>query len=59
MYLVNLPVLTLLRRHGGAADLSVAGAAAQLAAFALLVVGLSALIYRYYETPMTRLRERV
>jgi peptidoglycan/LPS O-acetylase OafA/YrhL len=60
LYLVHLPVFLLVSRAGFGADAPMSLAKA-LVSFALQIGGailLSALLYRFFEAPCTRLRER-
>ena len=60
LYLVHLPVFVLVTRAGLGADAAMALPKALLS-FALQIAGailLSALLYRFFEAPCTRLRER-
>jgi peptidoglycan/LPS O-acetylase OafA/YrhL len=60
LYLVHLPVFLVVTRAGFGADAPLSLARA-LASFALQIGGailLSALLYRFFEAPCTRLREK-
>ena len=61
LYLVHLPVFLLVTRAGFGADDAPMSLARALVSFALQIGGailLSALLYRFFEAPCTRLREK-